>query len=114
MSKRDTILAFDDLKHESVEVPEWGNIHLTIKEMNGTQRVAWEQVAFKEGTPADHYIASLLVHTLVDDDGCAIFSDADIPALLKKKWSVVRRLYDSAATLNGLSKAAQDDAAKNS
>jgi hypothetical protein len=113
MSVADEILNSTDTAREAVDVPKWGR-KVVVREMSGTERDEWEQVAFGAGTTKDHFRAKLLVHTLHDEEGNRIFTAAQVEALAGKSGTIINELYDVAARLNGLRKSDEDDAVKNS
>jgi hypothetical protein len=116
MSLKDQIQSAQDLKSEPVEVPEWG-CQVYIKTMNGIERDKWEALAYSApGTRKviDEYWESLLLHTIVDENGERVFSDSDLGILRGKSSKVIGRLFDKAAKQNGIRKEDLDTSIKNS
>jgi hypothetical protein len=113
MSLRDQILSASDAPTTAVQVTEWATtIHL--RTMSGTDRESWEVSAFKDGkADMTHFRAKLLARCIVDDKGARVFTDDDIPALSAKSGPVLVRLYDTAAKMNGLTKADVAELTKN-
>jgi hypothetical protein len=115
MNLRDQILQAKDLPRESVNVPEWGNITVHVQTMTGTARDAFEQSCMKDGKRCiDNVRAKLLVNTLVDENGKAIFTQADVEALGAKSSKALDRLVVVAQRLNGVTDADVKELAKNS
>jgi hypothetical protein len=118
LSKAD-ILAASDLASETVEVPEWGGA-VIVRTMTGAQRDAYEATlmtrndAGKLEVNTDNMRAKLLLVTLVDEQGNALFTASDLDALSGKSSGAIERLAVVAQKLNGLNKGAVEDAAKNS
>lgn len=121
---RDAILGADDIKTETVPVPEWGG-DVIVRGLTGDELDAY-QAGIRQLRPRldgrgmevvlvpDNARAKLLVKCLLDDDGQRLFADNDAPALGRKNGAVVDRLYDVAAALSGISDEAQEDIEGNS
>jgi len=106
------IFAANDRKTEDVAVPEWGGgvrcRSLTCKEHR-------EFAARIENEKDDAIIAAnLVVVCAIDDKGEPIFTAADIPQLVEKSASAVKRVAQAAMKLNALNKDAAEDAEKKS
>lgn len=111
MALRDLILSAADLKPVAEVVPEWG-VTVYVRPMSAADRDAWdfEQYEALDAAKAkgDKYGGSrgfrsrLLVRTLCDEAGAAIFGPADIAALDAKSAAVLDRLYVLAQRVNGL------------
>lgn len=118
LSKAD-ILAASDLATEAVEVPEWGGSVL-VRTMTGTQRDAYEASLMQRNDDGklevntDNMRAKLLLVTLVDEAGNALFTAADLDAFSAKSAAAIERLSVVAQRINGLNRGAVEEAAKNS
>jgi hypothetical protein len=113
MGLRDSILAADDSHRTKVDVPEWGT-SLYVRDMSGGERDQWEMVAFKDGKVSpEHFRAKLLVRCLCDEQGQRVFQDSDTEALSAKSATVLARLYEVAARVNGLTQGDVDELTKN-
>jgi hypothetical protein len=105
---RDAILAAPDLAIVEVEVPEWGGT-VRVRALNGTERDAFEASCMKERkdgkTDFDprNMRAKLVALCLVDANGLRIFQQDDVKALGRKSARALSRVFDAAASLNGLS-----------
>lgn len=114
---RDSILKADDVKRESVPVPEWGG-DVLVQSMSGEERDAWEGWCLSQhdawgSNVGPNIRASLLLRCLVDDKGLRLFTDDDVLSLGAKNSTAIVRLYDIAARLSGVTKQDQEDLAKN-
>lgn len=96
---REMILAVDDLPHEDVDVPEWGGtVRVQALNAQAGQRFAG---LMAQASDDDQVRVRLLSVSLVDDAGGLLFGLADVEALARKNFGVVRKLSDIAFRLNG-------------
>jgi hypothetical protein len=110
---RSAILEAEDLKRETVAVPEWGG-EVIVSCMTGTQRDAWEQSLVANKTAALANIrARLLAYSLIDDAGNLLFSEKDIEALGKKSAAAIDRVVNVAQRLNRLTNESLEELQKN-
>lgn len=116
------ILAAQDLKHEDVEVPEWGGT-VRVRGFSGAERDAFEAsfatpelyAAVKAKGPSaisENIRARLVAFCAVDEAGALLFTDADVVELGKKSAAALDRVYAVAQRLNGLSNADVDELGK--
>lgn len=107
MLNRDLILTSLDLPTESVEIPEWGGA-VTVKAFSGFIRGKID--AFiqshldRDGKLTDtaglkHFV---FVHSVADESGELLFTEADIPALSNKSAKAIDRVFNTASRINGL------------
>lgn len=102
------ILAADDIKTETVPVPEWGG-EVLVRGMTAAQRDDYEQSLMK-GKGSDREVnlrnarTKLAVRSVVDADGELLFAEQDVVALGKKSAAALQRVFDVATRLSGLSK----------
>lgn len=108
---REAILGADDLRTETVEVPEWGG-SVTIRTMTGSDVDALQSV-LAEPDGRRRFRDALLVATVVDDNGAPLFAPADVPALRTKAAAALSRVANASMRLNGLSSEAVESAEKN-
>ncbi|MDD5533904.1 MAG: hypothetical protein PHC52_14010 [Syntrophales bacterium] len=111
------IVAFNDLKSEVIEVPEWGG-SVTIRRMTGGERDAYEADIFESKgaqlqLKRENFRAKLIARCLVDDNGERMFSDGEIAALSKKSAAALDRLFAACQRLNGMTGAEQEKIEKN-
>jgi len=117
MLTRDQILSADDLKRETVAVPEWGG-DVLIRTMTGTERDAFEaslQGGGKSGKINTANIRARLVSlTAVDEAGGRLFADSDMATLGGKSAAALDRCSAVAMRLNGMSAKDVEELGKNS
>lgn len=109
MELRDLILSAADLKPVAEVVPEWG-VTVYVRPMSASDRDAWDieqyeamdAVRSRGGKYLGQFRSRLLVRCLCDENGAALFTPADIPALDAKSAAVLDRLYVVAQRVNGL------------
>jgi len=111
------IVAFNDLKSEVIEVPEWGG-SVTIRRMTGGERDAYEADIFESKgaqlqLKRENFRAKLIARCLVDDNGERMFSDGEIAALSKKSAAALDRLFAACQRINGMTAAEQEKIEKN-
>lgn len=112
MLTRDQLLGADDRKAETVSVPEWGgDVRIAVMTGAGRDDLQKKIAANKSNS---FFEATLLVATLVGEDGVALLTEADVEALQTKSSDVVARVAKDAMRLNGLGQAATDAALGNS
>jgi hypothetical protein len=107
------ILAAQDLKRETVDVPEWGGSVL-VRELNGreAEQVAREYMRVREAHPeladADKLPQpeGLRIRVcgmgLCDEEGERLFSDAELDLLGRKHPDVLSRIYPVVMRLSGM------------
>jgi hypothetical protein len=106
---KEQILAAQDLKKTTIEVPEWGGtvnvkqigvrerdelsaLHGVWTKAKGNSRVFNDT---KEGHEAfAEFRLKTVAFSLADDNGNRLFSDADIEDLGKKSPAVIDRVYE--------------------
>lgn len=101
---KEAILAKQDLATELVSVPEWGG-HVYVKMMTGIERDAWESsIVGTTGNQRNlnNIRARLVALTACDDQGCRLFSDADVGELGKKSAKALDRVFAAAQKVNAL------------
>jgi len=110
---RADILAAQDLKTISCEVPEWGGT-VYVRELNALDMEAF-QVSIRDASGAlkTSLRERLLAVCLVDESGNRLFAEEEFIELGKKNSAVLARVFETAQTLNGLG-AAHGDTVKNS
>jgi hypothetical protein len=115
---KDEILEAQDLKTETVPVPEWGG-SVNVRMMNGLDRDAFEAglvIVGEDGSRKPNYRgmrARLVALTIVDDAGNRLFEDEDVERLSLKSAAALERVAAVAQRLNGLGAKAEEEAEKN-
>jgi hypothetical protein len=109
------ILGADDLKHEDVEMPQWGGT-VRVRMMTGAERDEFRTViADSEGAvPIGRFSAALLAITLIGEDGARLFTMDEVDQLAEKSAGSIDKPAAVAMRLNGLGGASTEEAAKNS
>jgi len=116
---REQILQADDIKKESVNIPQWGG-EVWVKGLTGAERDAFEIsiMEFREGKKPklvlENMRAKLCVMTVCDESGKRIFKDEDIPILGKKAAKALSTIFDKAQELSGLTDQDVENLSKNS
>lgn len=116
---KNQILEADDLRTETVDVPEWGGSVL-VRTMSGTDRDAFEASMItiaSDGSRKPNMTnmrAKLVALTVVDEAGNLLFDVSDVDRLARKSAAALERVFAAAQRINGLGVEAQDDIAKNS
>lgn len=109
---KEQILQADDLKTIDLNVPEWGG-SVRIRTMTGEARQQFQEaINAPKGKLPKNVMEALLVSCLVDDAGGQLFSAEDIEALSRKNSSVLQRVWEAAAELNGLTERSIKDIEK--
>lgn len=98
---RDDILAVDDAEIVPVPVPEWGGT-VWVRSMTAGERDALETRAYEmrmaKEPPAAH--ALTVIFSACDKDGNLLFTEADLPALAKKRGKAMNRILAASQRLN--------------
>jgi hypothetical protein len=115
---RDQIFNKDDLKRETIEVPEWGG-SVTIRELTGRehQELAREAVSSKDEDDEARgakFITSLLQKVIVDEEGQPLFGPDDIDELTSKSSRVLQRLFTEAQRISKIRASDIEEIEKNS
>ena len=117
MLTREQILAAEDRRRETVDVPEWGGTVL-IREMSILDRAAcYNVLEAGEGdtrTQADRaaaYSAEMLVRSIIHEDGTLVLQPGDAAALTAKSNRAVTLVVGHIQKLNKIDDPA--DAEKN-
>jgi hypothetical protein len=106
---RTDILNAMDLKHEDVDVPEWGGT-VRVRGLKGVERDEFESsivVTNPDGTTrveSKAMRARLVSLTVVADNDVRLFTQDDVGALGQKSAAALERVFDVAMKLAGMSK----------
>ncbi|KAI3591656.1 hypothetical protein D9X30_3481 [Cupriavidus sp. U2] len=112
LSKK-AILEAADLETKDVEVPEWGG-SVRVAVMSGRDRDEYYARQGEGKLPYSLFSASILVATVVDEDGKPLFTAEDIDPLRAKSQAAMDRVLAVALKINGLGPGAIEEAEKNS
>jgi hypothetical protein len=115
---RDEILGADDLKSETVEVPEWGGT-VIVRELTGAERDTWEASVVKTNGAAvsidSHNMrAKLVALCIIDDEGKRLFTEKDVVKLGNKAAAALDRVTDVARKLSRIGEEELEDLGKDS
>lgn len=113
MLTREAILAAQQLKTETVTATGWGG-EVTVRELTAVDRLdffsALEKITEAETDKkrVDLLASALFVcRTVVDEQGCRMFSDDDAELLIQKNEATLNRVANVAGVLNGIIPAEQ-------
>lgn len=107
---KSAILDASDLKHEDVEVAQWGG-SVRVRVMTGAERDEFRAaIASEDGVPVGRFSAALLAATCIDENGDRLFSMEDMQALQAKSAKSLDAPAAVAMRLNGLGAAAVEEA----
>ena len=98
------ILAFDDLKKEPLNIPEWGG-DVYIRVMTGTERDKYEEWAINSGKSLQGIRGRIASLCLVDENGVRLFTDDDVDALGQKSGAALERIVTAIMKLNAVTAA---------
>jgi hypothetical protein len=112
---KSAILGAHDLKHEDIEVPQWGG-SVRVRVMTGFERDEFRASIATDGEtlPVGKFSAALLAATCIDEAGNRLFTMDDVEALQAKSAASIDAPAAAAMRLNGLGGKAVEVAAKNS
>lgn len=115
---RDAILGASDIKTEDVSVPEWGGT-VRVKGLTAAQRDQVEAKAVSaRGSSMQLNLVGMRAHmaalSIVDGDGKALFTQADIKALGEKSGAALDRVFEVVTRLSGMSDNDVEELTKNS
>jgi len=114
---RDQIFDSQDIQEEIVAVPEWGG-SVKVRGMTGIERDVFES-SIMQGKGKNikmnwqNVRAKLVVHSVIDEDGNKLFTDADVARLGEKSAAALDRVFDVAQRLSGITKEDVEELAKN-
>ena len=115
---KDQILAAEDIKTDTVPVPEWGG-EVQIKMLTGTE-YGQLQATMHAGKSKDaaknliDFYARLAASSIVSPGGARMFSASEVATLGGKSAAALQRVCDSAMKFNRIGADAVDELTKNS
>ena len=103
---RDDILKADDIRTETVPVPEWGG-DVLVRGLSGRERDTFEaSMLVERGGRMEmdprNARARLATMCVVGEDGKPLFTRDDMGALGEKSAAALNRVFDVASRLSGL------------
>jgi hypothetical protein len=111
LSIRDKILGATR-RSETVTVPEWDGVTVTVHAMTARQKSEWAKVSGEARSDPVAISAYLFARCVTDEAGNALFTDADIETVAGLDVVAVERVLTVIYRLNGIGTAAADDAQK--
>lgn len=112
MLKREDILGAAP-RVETVNVPEWGG-DVAVRPLTAGELWKWQDAWADEKRRHSGEAAALLVAlSLCDDAGAALFTEEDVPALMRMPSAALAAVWSAALRVNRLDKPAQDALAGN-
>lgn len=106
----------NDLLQEYESIRQESTCYISMISAADCERL--QQAAIKDSgnrqSKQTHFFARLAIATVRDSDGKRLFDDADIAWLSGKSFRALNRIANAALSLNGMTKADQDELLKNS
>lgn len=120
LNDKQQIRDLQDRPTEMVPVPEW-SCDVRVQALSGRGREVFNE-DFRARLEAARnrvilnsmFLALVVVHTVVDEDGVCVFSAEDLDWLSEKNEAVLDRIAQVGLRLNGFTPAAVEEAEKNS
>ena len=113
---KEQILKANDLIIREVDVPEWGG-SIRMRTLSGKDRDSFEEVIQKRKKGQMLELrglkAMLLSLTVIEEDGCPMFSEGDLEKLNDKSSKVINDLFEVATKMNGIGEEAVEELRKN-
>lgn len=112
---KEQILKADDMKMETVQIPEWGG-PVNVKMMTAQERDAFDlNVAYIEDEKerAQNFRSRLAVATVCDEKGKLLFKAEEAEQLGKKSAKAVARIFEVSKKLNAIGDAEIEEIEKN-
>jgi hypothetical protein len=97
----DDIFGADDLKLESVDVPEWGG-RVFVRQMSAGARDAYDVSQTDEGDKLNltNFRSRLVAFTCCDEGGTLLFTQDQVEKLAAKSAAPLLRVFAAAKELN--------------
>ena len=116
MLTRDQILSMAPRVKE-ILIPEWGgNVFirpLTLLEVTLLGELSTKILGGEDGTRPTDGAVKVVLWGVCDDKGQPIFTDADMPILIKHGVSVFSRIQEEVMAFSGITKEAREELEKN-
>ena len=100
---KDQILQSDDLKKETIAIPEWGG-DVLVRELRGRERDAFEEGSLdnKRNVSMKNMRARLVAMSAIDEEGERLFTAAEATQLGDKSATALNRLFEVCCKLSGI------------
>jgi hypothetical protein len=101
---RKSILEYDDIERETIEVPQWGNKKVEIRGMTSKERAKLLKNSTRDGSvDMVRWFPDLIIATVYDpESGEKVFEQADRAAINEKSGAAISEISEVAARLSGL------------
>lgn len=109
---KEQIFASQDVKTETVSMPEWGG-EVTIKAMSIGDQIEFERLN-KKSKDTSNIVCNTLMYCCIDEKGERLFTEEDLKHLEKKSFRAIEKLFKACLELNALSADSLEKEAKNS
>jgi len=113
MSLKTKILSTEDLKIESLLVPEW-DTEVQLKQWSGRVRAAFQLWYEANKNSLGDLSALVCTMSIVDEQGLLVFTKDDVSSLNDKSSTALDRVAIHVFKMNGLNEQAIEAAKKNS
>lgn len=111
MKTRQELLALKGIVTKDVpDLPEWGTVRIRSMSLADSRNIG----KISDDRPDDSLAAYLVIASVVNDDGTPTFTAADYDDILQLSNTIIFPLNKAINELNGYSRAAIEDRAKNS
>jgi len=112
---KEQILQADDLKTETVAVPEWDG-EVLLRELRGRERDAFEEGSLdsKRNVTMTNMRARLVAMSAIDEEGERLFTAKEANELGDKSATALNRLFEVCCRLSGITSDDVDKLEKNS
>jgi len=100
---KEQILQADDLKTETVEVPEWDG-EVLLRELRGRERDAFEEGSMdkQRNVTMTNMRARLVALSAINEEGERLFSAKEANELGNKSATALNRLFEVCCRLSGI------------
>jgi hypothetical protein len=111
-ASKEDILGAQDLRYESVPVPEWGEKPTRIRSLTAEERDEFELFMSKvaAGLEQGNIRAHLAALTIVDGEGKRMFSVQEAVALGQKNALALNRVWLASIKLSGIARSSVKEA----
>ena len=112
---KEQILQADDLKRETVDIPEW-NGEVLLRELRGRERDAFEEGSMdkQRNVTMTNMRARLVALSAIDEEGDRLFTSKEAKELGDKSATALNRLFEVCCRLSGITSDDVDALEKNS
>ena len=112
---KDEILGADDLKRETVDIPEWGG-EVLLRELRGRERDAFEEGSLdkQRNVSMVNMRARLVALSAIDEEGERLFTAKEALELGGKSATALNKLFEVCCKLSGITETDVDELEKNS